>query len=254
MWSWIILTDNGLRNIRLVDLKFHTQVKGWVCDASNHVYNFNSSGPFSPGSEVTGFISNTICNSLTQYGFDKNYNTIARRTHGIREKTPGIPIIFNNKADVCPKENCYCGLDIGIPKGIDSDHVAELKKTYKSLSKLERDNISYYNNEKILAFGFSNFIDEKMIHIDWFLGKRCNFDCHYCPSTIHDNYSPMPDMKKLENDYKFLTDIIIARESDLDNKVASYIFGGGEPTLIPHYYDFLKMQFSVIYLSYCVYL
>ena len=64
MWSWIILTDKGLRNIRLVDLKFHTQVKGWVCDASSHVYNFNTSGPFRSGSQITGFISNTICNSF----------------------------------------------------------------------------------------------------------------------------------------------------------------------------------------------
>jgi len=230
MWSWIILTDKGLRNIRLVDLKFHTQVKGWVCDASSHVYNFNTSGPFRSGSQITGFISNTICNSLSRFGFDNDYNT-----------HDGRPVIFNNKADICPKENCYCGMDIGIPKGIDLDHLTKFKTTFKSLSDEEKNKIPYYDNEKILAFGLSGFIDDALIHIDWFLGRRCNFDCHYCPPTIHDNFSPIHNMKKLENDYKFLTDIIIERELNLDNKLASYIFGGGEPTLIPHYYDFIKM-------------
>ena len=62
--------------------------------------------------------------------------------------------------------------------------------------------IPYYNNEKILSFGLTDFIDEKIIHVDWFLGRRCNFDCVYCPPTIHDSTSSYPDFKKLQKDYK----------------------------------------------------
>lgn len=230
MLPWIILTNKGLRNIRLVDLKFHTQVKGWICDASNHVYNFSTTGPLWPNSRITGFISNTICNSLTRFRFDKNYNTLS-----------GIPIIFDNEPSVCPLENCYCGMDISIPKGKTIEYISQLKETYRSLSREEKNNIPYYDNEKILAWGLSNFLTEKMIHIDWFLGRRCNFDCFYCPPSIHDNFSPIPNMKKLERDYEFLTNLIILRESNINNKFVNYTFGGGEPTLIPHYYDFIKM-------------
>ena len=91
------------------------------------------------------------------------------------------------------------------------------------------------------SWGCLDFIDEKIIHVDWFLGRRCNFDCVYCPPTIHDSTSSYPDFKKLQKDYKFLTDIIIKRESNIKNKIINYILAGGEPTLIPCYLDFLEM-------------
>ena len=36
------------------------------------------------------------------------------------------------------------------------------------------------------------------IKIEWNLGKRCNFDCSYCPSEIHDNTSPHTDIEILK--------------------------------------------------------
>jgi len=38
--------------------------------------------------------------------------------------------------------------------------------------------------------------DPRIISITWFIGKRCNYDCSYCPSYTHDNFSP--HIKKVE--------------------------------------------------------
>lgn len=37
------------------------------------------------------------------------------------------------------------------------------------------------------------------IKVEWNLGKRCNLDCDYCPSSIHDNFSPHTDIEILKS-------------------------------------------------------
>ena len=44
----------------------------------------------------------------------------------------------------------------------------------------------------------SSWPHQDQIKIEWNLGKRCNYDCSYCPSTIHDNFSPHADIDILE--------------------------------------------------------
>lgn len=39
---------------------------------------------------------------------------------------------------------------------------------------------------------------ENYIKVEWNLGKRCNYDCSYCPAAIHDNYSPHTDLELLK--------------------------------------------------------
>ncbi len=36
------------------------------------------------------------------------------------------------------------------------------------------------------------------VKVEWNLGKRCNYDCSYCPSVIHDNVSPHTDINILK--------------------------------------------------------
>ena len=39
---------------------------------------------------------------------------------------------------------------------------------------------------------------KEFIKVEWNLGKRCNYDCSYCPAAIHDNYSPHTDIEILK--------------------------------------------------------
>jgi len=209
---WVLLTDKGIRQILLADLKFHTSVKGWACNTRNYVYNLIM--------DDKSFVSNTICRAIDDYPI------VDIRT------TPS----FNREYAICPKENCYCGMDIGIPKGKTIEHILNLKQEFNKIDNISL--IPWYNNETILAFGLSDFLKNRMVHVDWFLGKRCNFDCDYCSPTIHDNHSPYPSLEKLVDYYNYLTSTIIANEKN--RKIVSYIFGGGEPTLIPNYLKFLE--------------
>lgn len=209
---WVLLTDQGIRQILLADLKFHTSVKGWICNTGNYVYNLIMSD--------NSYVSNTICRAVD----DIQITDI--------KTTPK----FATEYATCPKENCYCGMDIGIPKGKTVDDIVELKKQFNAIEDIKT--IPWYNNETIIAFGLSDFLTNRMVHVDWFLGKRCNFDCAYCSPSIHDNHSPYPSFETLKEYYDYLTQTITQNEKN--RKTVSYIFGGGEPTLIPSYLDFLQ--------------
>lgn len=37
-----------------------------------------------------------------------------------------------------------------------------------------------------------------VISLTWMIGTRCNYDCMYCPSTLHDSTSQHPDLTKLK--------------------------------------------------------
>jgi MoaA/NifB/PqqE/SkfB family radical SAM enzyme len=66
---------------------------------------------------------------------------------------------------------------------------------------------------------------EDAIKIEWNLGKRCNYDCSYCPSSIHDNTSPHTELEILES--------TIDKLSTLPHPVR-LSFTGGEPCVHPY--------------------
>jgi MoaA/NifB/PqqE/SkfB family radical SAM enzyme len=72
--------------------------------------------------------------------------------------------------------------------------------------------------------------------IEWNLGKRCNYDCSYCPSEIHDNSSPHTDINILKNTVNQL--------SKLNNPRLS--FTGGEPTVHPLFEELIEYARPVI--------
>ena len=39
---------------------------------------------------------------------------------------------------------------------------------------------------------------QQSVKVEWNLGKRCNYDCSYCPPVIHDNTSPHTDIQILK--------------------------------------------------------
>ena len=72
-----------------------------------------------------------------------------------------------------------------------------------------------------------------ILSIDWFVGKRCNFDCVYCSTAIHDNFSPHTSLKNMISTYEILL------ESFPPDKI-KIGFTGGEPTVNPNFLNFCK--------------
>ena len=70
--------------------------------------------------------------------------------------------------------------------------------------------------------------------VDWNIGKRCNYDCAYCPTTIHDNHSPHRNFSELNKAASFLIDYCKKIKRDI-----KFTFTGGEPTVNPDFSDFL---------------
>ena len=73
---------------------------------------------------------------------------------------------------------------------------------------------------------------DNWFRVEWNIGKRCNFDCSYCGSSVHDNFSPhMPYEKIIES-----IDTI-RHSTDKQIKIG---WTGGEPFVHPKFIDILK--------------
>jgi MoaA/NifB/PqqE/SkfB family radical SAM enzyme len=71
---------------------------------------------------------------------------------------------------------------------------------------------------------------QDQLKVEWNIGKRCNYDCSYCPESIHDNHSPHTDINILER--------AVDRLCELD-KPLRISLTGGEPCVHPDIEDFL---------------
>lgn len=69
------------------------------------------------------------------------------------------------------------------------------------------------------------------VKVEWNLGKRCNYDCAYCPTEIHDNFSPHTDINVLES--------CVDKLCQLD-KPLRISLTGGEPCVHPDIEDLLE--------------
>jgi len=77
----------------------------------------------------------------------------------------------------------------------------------------------------------SRWPHQDSIKIEWNLGKRCNYDCSYCPSSIHDNSSPHTDIETLKATVDKLMTL---------GKPIRLSFTGGEPTVHPKFQELVK--------------
>jgi len=77
----------------------------------------------------------------------------------------------------------------------------------------------------------SRWPHQSSIKIEWNIGKRCNYDCSYCPSSIHDNTSPHTDIEMLKATVDKLTRL---------GKSIRLSFTGGEPCVHPKFLELVK--------------
>lgn len=76
----------------------------------------------------------------------------------------------------------------------------------------------------------SRWAHQGSIKIEWNLGKRCNYDCSYCPASIHDNSSQHTDIEIL----KATVDKLVTL-----GKPIRLSFTGGEPCVHPKFAELI---------------
>ena len=77
--------------------------------------------------------------------------------------------------------------------------------------------------------------DPKIVTVIWFIGKRCNYDCSYCASFLHDNYSPHIDKNKAFNFIDQLEKYTIDQGKKFKMSIT-----GGEPFAHPDFFEILN--------------
>ncbi len=77
----------------------------------------------------------------------------------------------------------------------------------------------------------SRWPHQNSIKVEWNLGKRCNYDCSYCPKEIHDDTSSHTDIEILKK--------AVDRLSEL-GKPVRLSFTGGEPCVHPKFQELIK--------------
>lgn len=76
----------------------------------------------------------------------------------------------------------------------------------------------------------SRWPHQNSIKVEWNLGKRCNYDCSYCPASIHDNTSPHTDIEVLKKAIDNLSTL---------GKPIRLSFTGGEPCVHPKFQELI---------------
>ena len=78
------------------------------------------------------------------------------------------------------------------------------------------------------------------IMFGWDLGRRCNYDCSYCPSHRHNNYSPHASIKDLVYTFEKLSRYrqVMAEISSINEFTVSIT--GGEPASNPIFWKFCE--------------
>lgn len=79
-------------------------------------------------------------------------------------------------------------------------------------------------------------IQPSIFSVTWNLGKRCNYDCSYCPPTLHDWASPHIPLEKVQGFVERLD-----AWAQKHQRTVKYSLSGGEPFVHPHILDILSI-------------
>ena len=195
---------NDVKRCNFNELKHRaTNLTNWFCPIHRHVYIARHDGTLMSGT----------CNEIKFSG-------------------PKNPWWLLDNLDVDRSEDyyckfkrgiCACGSDMLVPKGRNKDI---FNKFLELLRAADLNNLrSGIDDEDIvIAFGHPYIIDSNHLELvlDW--GKKCNFDCSYCPPSVHDNHSPFRSIDDVKRLFSLLEIESIQGKKEL-------VITGGEPTL-----------------------
>jgi MoaA/NifB/PqqE/SkfB family radical SAM enzyme len=138
----------------------------------------------------------------------------------------------------CSKTVCTCGADMAIPKVKNKEDI--VKFFDKGIVKEFRLNnqVTSLMPEVVISTDGDNFK-----RISWSVGRRCNFDCWYCPASDHNNYEEHKTYEQLMQAYDNLEKFWIK-----GNKV-KFSMLGGELTVYKDYLPFVKTLHSMGHMS-----
>lgn len=91
-----------------------------------------------------------------------------------------------------------------------------------------------------MSFDTVDLLTGNVFQVTWDLGRRCNYDCSYCPSHRHDNFSTHATLDELKSNADFLFEYIDTYMQHRDYKNTSISFTGGEPTVNPNFISFIQ--------------
>lgn len=87
----------------------------------------------------------------------------------------------------------------------------------------------------------SNFVALKRLnneweqhkHFNWYITKRCNYECSYCSDMLHDKTSKLPTLEELKTAANNIFE-------NIPPELCFFDFTGGEPCLIKDFVPFLQ--------------
>jgi hypothetical protein len=101
-----------------------------------------------------------------------------------------------------------------------------------------------------MSFDTLDLITGNVFQVTWDLGRRCNYDCSYCPAHRHDNFSKHATLEELKSNTDFLFEYVDTYMQHRKFKSSSISFTGGEPTVNPNFIPFiqyLKQKYEEFY-------
>jgi len=138
-----------------------------------------------------------------------------------------------NNDTTCQMDMCPCPTDIHIPKGINTESIALLRQHIDALTEYPTDPWRDLSDGKIIAVGHIDMLKNKFFVVDWNILLRCNFDCSYCSTFVHDATSPYPSIETIREHYNSI--------DFPKGKTVHHILQGGEPVLHPNIFEIAEM-------------
>jgi hypothetical protein len=132
----------------------------------------------------------------------------------------------------CPWDSCGCGADVIVSNDKSTMYKPMLSVTnggWEAKESTLDDVVDAISDPVAVEMNFP--IPYQVL---WDLGRRCNYDCSYCWTSVHNRTDDHKDYDLLVSTADNLIDNWSNKESIRWN------FGGGEPTLHPKFLEFLK--------------